>query len=163
MANRKLRRKAARNDVASFERLIKKADQQQNEQIKQIEEETRRAAENHLMGVMLCVFILVLRKVIGYGPTRTLRVLNEVMAVINDLSDGVITVFDLKRDAEAAGIKVVFDEKYDIIECGIFEEDEYAAVREKINEERMKHYKENPHLRGTRLWTNPEFKKEGGA
>ena len=163
MSNRKLRRAAARNDVASWEKLIKKADRQQEEQIRQIEQEIRRATENHLMGLMLCAFILVIRKLLGYGPLRTLRILSEVAAIVNDLKDGTITPFDLKRDAEAAGIRVVFNEKYDIIECGIFEEDEYATIQKKIDEERMKLYKENPHLNGQRLWTHPEFGKKGGV
>lgn len=160
--NRKLRRKAARNDVASFERLIKKADTQQNEQIRKIEKETRQAAQNHVMGLMYCIFILVLRRMLKLGPLRTLRILNEVAAIINDIDSGVVTVFDLKREAEEAGIQVVFSEKYDIIECGIFEEDAYANVKKKIDEERMKLYNEHS-LKGTRLWTDPEFAKKGGA
>lgn len=92
----------------------------------------------------------------GYGPTRTLRVLNEVAAVINDLHEGVIDVFDIKRDAEDVGIETIFDTHYNFIECNIFEEDKYAAIQKKVDDERMKMYKEHP-MDGLRLWTNPEF------
>lgn len=152
----KLRKKTKKNDIASFEKLIQKADQRQEQQIKQIEQELRRTTQNTYIGMMYCIFTLVIRKMLGFGPVRTLRVLNEVAAVVNDLSDGTITVFDLKRDAEEVGIKVIFNEKYDIIECGIFEEDEYAAARKKIDEERMLLY-ESKKLKGLRLWTDPEF------
>ena len=97
-----------------------------------------------------------------FGPVRTLRVLSEVAAIINDLNDGTITVFDVKREAEEEGIKVVFDAQYDIIECGIFEEDKYAAARKKVDEERMLLY-ENQQLKGLRLWTDPEFKEMKGG
>lgn len=53
---------------------------------------------------------------------------------------------------------MLFDSEYNIIECGIFEEDKYKSAQQKIDAERMKLYKENPNLNGLRLWTNPEFK-----
>lgn len=154
--NRKQRRNAAKQNAAEFRKAAHATDASIEKHITEFEAEIRTTTQNHFMGLMYCVFILVLRKVCGYGPVRTLRAMEEVAAVVNDLQEGRITVFDLKRDAEAAGIKTVFDEHYNIIECGIFEEDEYAAARKKVDDERMKLYKEHP-MDGLRLWTNPKF------
>lgn len=92
----------------------------------------------------------------NYGPQRTLRALAEAAAIINDLSDGTITVFDLKRDAEDAGIQIIFDVNYNIIECGIFEEEQYAGVRQKVDAERLA-WLQKKTTPGLRLWTDPEF------
>lgn len=154
--NRQQRRQAAKQNAAGFRKAAHATDASIEKRMTEFEAEIRTATQNHFMGLMYCVFILVLRKVCGYGPVRTLRAMSEVAAVVNDLQEGRITVFDLKRDAEEAGIKTVFDEHYNIIECGIFEEDEYAAARKKVDDERMKLYKEHP-MDGLRLWTNPEF------
>lgn len=158
MANRNMRRKMAKQDAATFRKAAYATDASIEKHMAEFEAEIREATQNNFMGLMYCVFILVLRKVCGYGPVRTLRAMQEVAAVINDLQEGRITVFDIKRDAEEAGIKTVFDVHYNIIECGIFEEDEYAAARKKVDDERMRLYREHP-MDGLRLWTNPEFGK----
>lgn len=160
--NRAQRRNAAKQNAAGFRKAAHVTDAGIERRLQLIEKETHMAAQNHFMGLMYCVFALVLRRMLKFGPVRTLRVLSEVAAIINDLNDGIITVFDVKREAEDAGIKVVFDTNYDMIECGIFEEDEYAAARKKIDEERMLLY-ENKKLKGLRLWTDPEFKEMKGG
>lgn len=154
--NRQQRRNAAKLNTAGFRKAAHATDASIEKRMTEFEAEIRLATQNHLMGVMYCVFILVLRKVCGYGPVRTLRVMSEVAAVVNDLEDRTISVFDLKRDAEEVGIKTVFDAHYNIIDVGIFEEDEYAAARKKVDDERMKLYKEHP-MDGLRLWTNSKF------
>lgn len=156
--NRQQRRNAAKQNAGGSRKAAHAMGAGIRKAMTEFETETRTATQNHFMGLMYCVFILVLRKVCGYGPVRTLRVMQEVAAVINDLQEGRITVFDVKRDAEEAGIKTVFDVHYNIIECGIFEEDEYAAARKKVDDERMRLYKEHP-MEGSRLWTHPEFGK----
>lgn len=155
--NRQQRRIAAKNGAGALRKAAHATDESIELRIRQIEKELRIATEHHYTGLMLCVFTLALRKVCKYGPERTLRVLDEVMAVINDLKDGTIDVFDIKRDAEDVGIKVVFDSEYNIIECGIFEEQKHESIQKKIDAERMKLYREHPGLKGLRLWTNPEF------
>lgn len=154
--NRQQRRNAAKNNAANFRKAAHATDASIAKRMSEFEDETRTATQNHFMGLMYCVFILVLRKVCNYGPQRTLRALSEAAAIINDLEHGIITVFDLKRDAEAAGIQVVFDTKYNIIECGIFEEDQHADIRAKVDAERMKLYQKKT-TDGLRLWTDPEF------
>lgn len=154
--NRKQRRNAAKQNAAEFRKAAHATDASIEKHITEFKAEIRTTTQNHYMGLMYCIFALVLRKVCGYGPTRTLRALNEVAAVINDLQEGVIDVFDIKRDAEDVGIETIFDEHYNFIECNIFEEDEYAAAQKKVDDERIKLYKEHP-MDGLRLWTNPKF------
>lgn len=160
--NRAQRRNAAKQNAAGFRKASHATDAGIEKRLQQIDRETHRAAQNHFMGLMYCVFALVLRRMLKFGPVRTLRVLSEVAAVINDMNDGIIDVFDLKRDAEDAGIAVVFDAKYNIIECGIFEEDKHSKAQKKVNDERLKLYKEYP-MNGLRLWTNPEFEEMKGG
>lgn len=162
MMNRQQRKNAAKQNAAGFRKAAHATDAGIEKRLQQIDRETHKAAQNHFMGLMYCVFALVIRRLLKFGPVRTLRVLSEVAAIINDLNDGTITVFDVKREAEEEGIKVVFDAQYDIIECGIFEEDKYAAARKKVDEERMLLY-ENQQLKGLRLWTDPEFKEMKGG
>jgi hypothetical protein len=100
-----------------------------------------------------------LRKLLKFGPVRTLRVLHEVAAIINDLHEGTITVFDIKKEAEDLGVKVVFDTNYNIIEAGIFEEEKYGCARKKIEAERMNMYK-SFERDGERLWTHPDWSDE---
>lgn len=154
--NRQQRRNAAKNNAANFRKAAHATDASILKHMTEFEDETRTATQNHFMGLMYCVFILVLRKVCNYGPQRTLRALAEAAAIINDLSDGTITVFDLKRDAEATGIQIIFDVNYDIIECGIFEEEQYAGVRQKVDAERLA-WLQKKTTPGLRLWTDPEF------
>lgn len=154
--NRQQRRNAAKQNAAGFRKAAHATDASIEKQLQQFEKELHEQVRNQYMGLMYCVFILVFRKMCGYGPMRTLRVLNEVAAVINDLQEGVIDVFDIKRDAENVGIETVFDAHYNFIECRIFEEDKYAAIQKKVDNERMRLYKEHP-MDGLRLWTNPEF------
>lgn len=156
--NRQQRRNAAKLNAARSWKAAHATDVSIEKQMTELEAEIRLATQNHFMGVMYCVFILVLRKVCGYGPVRTLRAMSEVAAVVNDLEDGTISIFDLKRDAEEAGIKTIFDAHYNIIDVGIFEEDKYVSAGKKINDERMRLYKEYP-MDGLRLWTNPEFRR----
>lgn len=156
--NRQQRRQAAKQGALSLRKAAHATDADIEKKLKAYEVEAHKQAQKQYMGIMYCVFSLVLIKLLKFGPVRTLRVLNEVAAVINDMDEGIIDVFDVKRDAEDAGIKVLFDSEYNIIECGIFEEDKYKSAQQKIDAERMKLYKENPNLNGLRLWTNPEFK-----
>lgn len=162
MSNKLKRKKKAVVTVGQFREAAHAMDANIEKKISQFQGEAHEQAKNQYMGMMYCIFILVLRKLLKFGPVRTLRVLNEVAAVINDMNDGIIDVFDLKRDAEAAGIQVVFDTKYNIIECGIFEEDEYTAARKKVDDERLLLY-EKQQLKGVRLWTDPEFKEMKGG
>lgn len=162
MSNKLKRKKKAVVTVGQFREAAHAMDASIEKKISQFQGEAHEQAKNQYMGMMYCIFILVLRKLLKFGPVRTLRVLNEVAAVINDMNDGIIDVFDLKRDAEAAGIQVVFDTKYNIIECGIFEEDEYTAARKKVDDERLLLY-EKQQLKGVRLWTDPEFKEMKGG
>ena len=155
--NRAQRRQAAKTNATGFRKAAHATDEGIEKRLRQIDQETHKAAQNHFMGLMYCVFALVLRKVLKFGPVRTLRVLSEVAAIINDLNDGVITVFDLKRHVEDAGIRIVFDTNYDIIETGIFEEDKYQWARSKVDNERICLYKKFDH-EGLRLWTNPEWR-----
>ena len=156
MSSKLKRKKKAVVTVGQFCEAAHAMDASIEKKLSQFQGEAHEQAKNQYMGMMYCIFILVLRKLLKFGPVRTLRVLNEVAAVINDMNDGIIDVFDLKRDAEAAGIQVVFDTKYNIIECGIFEEDQYAEVRAKIDAERMKLYHKKT-TDGLRLWTDPVF------
>lgn len=155
--NRAQRRQAAKNNAVNFRKAAHATDESIEKRLKQAEAEMRNAAQNHLMGLMLSIFALVLRKCLNFGPVRTLRVLNEVSAIINDMEDGLITVFDVKRDAEDVGISIVFNENYDIIETGIFEENKYESARKKVDEERLRLYKEF-NREGLRLWTHPDWK-----
>lgn len=156
MMNRQQRRNAAKNNAANFRKAAHATDASIEKRLSEFEAEAHRQAQNQYMGMMYCIFALVCIKLLKFGPVRTLRVLSEVAAVINDMNEGIIDIFDLKRDAEDAGIAVVFDAKYNIIECGIFEEDQYAAARKKVDDERLKLYKECL-MKGLRLWTAPEF------
>ena len=154
--NRAQRRNAAKNNAANFRKAAHATDASIEKRIIEMEGEIKRATQNHFMGLMYCVFIIVLRRVSKYGPKRTLRILSEIAAIINDLENGHISVFDIKRDAEELGCKVVFDESYNIIECGIFEEDKYSGIRRLVDEERKKLYEQNNND-GLRLWSNPGF------
>ena len=162
MSSKLKRKKKAVVTVGQFREAAHAMDASIEKKLSQFQGEAHEQAKNQYMGMMYCIFILVLRKLLKFGPVRTLRVLNEVAAVINDMNDGIIDVFDLKRDAEAAGIQVVFDTKYNIIECGVFEEDEYTAARKKVDDERLLLYEKQP-LKGVRLWTDPEFKETKGG
>lgn len=155
--NRAQRRQAAKNNGMNFRKAAHATDASIEKRLIQVDKEAHKQAQNHFMGLMYCVFALVLRKVLKLGPVRTLRLLSEVAAIINDLNDGLITVFDIKRDTEEAGIKVVFDTNYDIIETGVFEEDKYEAARNKVDNERLRLYKEFNH-EGLRLWTHPDWR-----
>lgn len=159
MMNRQQRRSAAKNNAANFRKAAHATDAGIEKRLSEFEAEAHKQAQNQYMGMMYCIFALVRIKLLKFGPVRTLRVLSEVAAVINDMNDGIIDVFDLKRDAEDAGIAVVFDAKYNIIECGIFEEDKHSKAQKKVNDERLKLYKEYP-MNGLRLWTNPEFEEK---
>lgn len=154
--NRQQRRNAAKNNAANFRKSAHAFDSHLEKNMQQYETEIRISVQNQFQGLMYSVFMLVLRRVCKYGPVRTLRVMQEVAVVINDFTDGVITIHDIKRDVEDADIKVVFDAQYNIIECGIFEEDQYAGARQKVDTERMDLYNKTS-MNGLRLWTNPEF------
>lgn len=162
MSSKLKRKKKVVVTVGQFREAAHAMDASIEKKLSQFQGEAHEQAKNQYMGMMYCIFILVLRKLLKFGPVRTLRVLNEVAAVINDMNDGIIDVFDLKRDAEVAGIQVVFDTKYNIIECGVFEEDEYTAARKKVDDERLLLY-EKQQLKGVRLWTDPEFKEMKGG
>lgn len=157
--NRAQRRQAAKNNGVNFRKAAHATDEDIERRIRQINDETHAAAQNHFMGLMYCVFILVLRKLLKFGPVRTLRVLHEVAAIINDLHEGTITVFDIKKEAEDLGVKVVFDTNYNIIEAGIFEEEKYGYARKKIEAERMNMYK-SFEREGERIWTHPDWSDE---
>ncbi len=79
-------------------------------------------ASHFYMGIMYTIFVLVLRRQFGFGPTRIQRALTEMAAIVNDIDQERITVFDLKREAEEAGFRIVFDNNRNIIGCNVFEE-----------------------------------------
>ena len=155
--NRAQRRQAAKQNAAGFRHAAHATDAGIEKRIREIEKEMKAQARHQFSGLMYCVFILVLRKLLKFGPVRTLRVLHEVAAIINDLHDGTITVFDVKKEAEDLGIKVVFDTNYNIIEAGIFEEEKYKYATKKIKEERMNMYK-SFERDGERIWTHPDWR-----
>lgn len=157
--NRAQRRQAAKQNAAGFRHAAHATDAGIEKRIREIEKEMKAQARHQFSGLMYCVFILVLRKYLKFGPLRTLRVLHEMAAIINDLEDGVINVFDLKRDAEEAGIQIVFDTDYNIIETGIFEEQKYERVRKKVEKERSDIYSHTS-LTGNRLWTHSDWRDE---
>ena len=154
--NRAQRRQAAKNNGINFRKAAHATDASIEKRLIQADQEAHKQAQNYFMGLMYCTFVLVLRKILKFGPVRTLRVLSEVAAIINDLNDGVINVFDLKRDTEEAGIRIVFDTDYNIIETGIFEEDKHEWARKRVDDERMRLYEEFNHD-GLRLWSHPEW------
>lgn len=156
--NREKRRQESKMSAAAFRQMAHSTDASIANRIEQMQKEMHSQAQNQYMGLMYCIFALALRKVCKFGAVRSMRVLSEIAAVVNDLDAGIITAFDIKRDAEEAGMRIVFDSDYDIIECGIFEEKKYEKARKKIDDERMRLYKEND-LDGLRLWTNPDFKR----
>lgn len=160
--NRQQRRNAAKQNAAGFRKAAHATDASIEKRMTEYEKEIHKQVQNQYMGMMYCIFALVCIKLLKFGPVRTLRVLNEVAAVVNDMNDGIIDIFDLKRDAEDAGMAVVFDASYNIIEVNIFEEDKYAAARKKVDCERMLLY-EKQQLKGVRLWTDPEFKEMKGG
>lgn len=66
--NRQQRRNAAKLNAARSWKAAHATDVSIEKQMTELEAEIRLATQNHFMGVMYCVFILVLRKVCGYGP-----------------------------------------------------------------------------------------------
>lgn len=162
MSSKLKRKKKDVITVGQFRQAAHSMDAKLEKNMKKYEEEIKEATQKHYMGLMYCVFLLVIRKICNFGPKRTLRLLGEMAAIINDLGDGTISVFDIKREAEEAGIRVVFDSQYDIIKCGIFEEEKYKKVQKKVDQERMDFYEKLP-MPGQRLWTNPEFEDKLAA
>ena len=157
--NRAQRRQAAKNNGVNFRKVAHLTDENIEKRLIQADQEAYQQAQNYFMGLMYCTFALVLRKMLKFGPVRTIRIMQEVAAIINDLNDGVIDVFDLKRDAEDVGIRIVFDTQYNIVETGIFEEEKYEWARKRVENERVGLFKEFEH-EGLRLWTHPDWSDE---
>ena len=93
------------------------------DRIKKAELEIREEVTHYYMGLMYTIFILVLRRVFKFGKVRMYRALNELAAILNDLEDGTIDVYDIKREAEAAGMSIQFDTTRAIVKANIFEDD----------------------------------------
>lgn len=93
-----------------------------SDRIKKLEAEIRDEMSHYYMGLMYTVFVVVMRRACGFGKKRMYRVLNEIAAIINDLHEETITVYDIKREAEAAGMEIKFDVDRNIVVANIFEE-----------------------------------------
>lgn len=127
MINTKPMSREQRRQAEIMERLKKKQqifedNKEIRNRIKKLEEEMRDEYSHYYMGLMYTVFILVMRRVCGYGKKRMHRVLNELAAILNDLEDETITIHDIKREAEEAGMEIKFDVKRNIVVANIFEE-----------------------------------------
>lgn len=120
--NRAQRRNAARQGAEHLRTAAHKTDAEIERQIRLYTKEANSSAVNQYQGLMYSIFALVLIKILHFGPKRTFRLLYEVAAILNDLADDTITIHDIARETEEAGIKVVFDASYNVIECGVFEE-----------------------------------------
>lgn len=157
--NRAQRRNAARQGAEHLRTAAHKTDAEIERQIRLYTKEANSSAVNQYQGLMYSIFALVLIKILHFGPKRTFRLLYEVAAILNDLADDTITIHDIARETEEAGIKVVFDASYNVIECGVFEEDS-KSEKEKIEEERRILKEQNQRLKGERIWTDPWFDPE---
>lgn len=157
--NRAQRRNAARQGAEHLRTAAHKTDAEIEKQIRIYAKEAQESAVNQYQGLMYSIFALVLIKILHFGPVRTFRILDEVAAILNDMANDIITIHDIARETEDAGIKVVFDASYNIIECGVFEEDG-KREKEKIEEERRILKEQNQRLKGERIWTDPGFDPE---
>ena len=121
--NRAERRKA--EIMAKVQKRQRFIDQNKDirDQIKKVELEIREEVTHYYMGLMYTIFILVMRRTFRFGKVRMFRALNELAAILNDLEDGTIDVYDIKREAEAAGMKIQFDTTRAIVKANIFEDD----------------------------------------
>lgn len=90
--------------------------------IKKAEAEMREEITHYYMGLMYTVYIIVMRRAFGFGKKRLYRAVNELAAILNDLEDGTIDVYDIKREAEEAGMEIQFDTNRHIIKANLFEE-----------------------------------------
>ena len=122
MMNRKERRQAELMAKVQQRQKVIEENKYWADKIKKAEEEIREEVTHYYMGLMYSVFILVLRRVFKFGKVRMYRALNEMAAIINDLDEGVIDIYDIKREADAAKLEIVFDVNRHIVKANIFEE-----------------------------------------
>lgn len=119
--------RASRRIAEKLARIQEKEDRwhiQKNikKELEKARDEIADETSHFYMGMMYTIFVLVLRRQFNFGPVRLQRALNEMAAIVNDIDEGRVTVYDLQRESAEAGIRIVFDNNRNIIGCNVFEE-----------------------------------------
>lgn len=122
------RRRAAKLD-REFERLDEYRQKAAignviDSQIAKVAAEVEEYTKHHITGGIYTALAVVLRSAPYYwSPQKTLRLMGEVSAIINDLNEDRISDSDLVAAGEKKGIRVLWDAKHEYIDqLGIFEE-----------------------------------------
>ena len=122
MSNRLQRRQAELMEKIQKRQKYVEENKYWSNKIKQAEEEIKEEVTHYYIGLMYTVFIIVMRRAFGFGKKRLYKAVSELAAILNDLEDGTIDVYDIKREAEAVGMTVVFDANRHFVKANIFEE-----------------------------------------
>lgn len=122
--NRRLRRMQQKRDAQDAREAGQRLQRALNTEIDVVVRDTEEYVKHHITGEMYTTMAIVLRKhPYRWSADKTMRFLNIVGGIINELNEKRLTDYDLITEGEKYGIRVRWDanRKY-VQEIGIFEE-----------------------------------------
>ena len=124
--NRRLRRAQQKREAQDARGALPRLQRALNAELDTVVRDTEDYVKHHITGEMYTAMAIVLRKhPYRWSADKTMRFLNIVGGIINQLNENNLTDYDLITEGEKYGIRVRWDanRKY-VQEIGIFEEGE---------------------------------------